>query len=189
MSLVQIGGYTETEGYSPSFLHFPKLRVSEDTMAHKAVSFQARFFSNIETIPETSCHWWSGGVTGNGYGTLWCNDRKRHIGAHRASYEIHFGEIPDGVIVCHKCDNPLCVNPEHLFLGTHSDNSQDRDNKGRGNRALGEASTSSKITDVIVHQARDMYDEGYSQVDITRTLGIKRGNVFKIVHRQTWKHI
>jgi hypothetical protein len=81
-------------------------------------------------ITKTASCWIWGGVRGtNGYGTI--KKKSKAIRAHRASYELFVGPIPDGMHVLHKCDNPLCVNPEHLFVGTHIDNMRDMEKKGR----------------------------------------------------------
>ena len=79
---------------------------------------------------DTDCWNWSGNTSGNGYGRI--RHKGRYICAHRASYIVRIGEIPDGLLVLHKCDNRGCVNPDHLFLGTHKDNMQDMLSKGRG---------------------------------------------------------
>lgn len=84
----------------------------------------------LKQVSKTSTCWlWQGAPTSGGYGRFWF-DGVRKL-AHRAAYEIFKGDIPEDMCVCHKCDNPLCVNPKHLFLGTHSDNMRDMGNKGR----------------------------------------------------------
>ncbi len=87
-----------------------------------------RFWSKVEMIPFHSCWEWTGDMNkahGKNYGRF--NMKK----AHRISYELTYGKIPDGLFVLHKCDNPPCVRPEHLFLGTHLDNMRDKVLKGR----------------------------------------------------------
>jgi len=91
----------------------------------------ARFESKVirdDCMPD-GCHIWTGHINRGGYGTLGNNNKE--ILAHRASYAIYKGEIPHGMIICHRCDNPPCVNPAHLFLGTVSDNAKDSVAKGR----------------------------------------------------------
>lgn len=81
-------------------------------------------------VPGPGCWIWIGRTSTNGYGRIGIGRNKQYA-AHRVSWEHYRGPIPAGMIVCHKCDTPLCINPNHLFIGTHADNARDRDRKGR----------------------------------------------------------
>lgn len=93
-----------------------------------------RFEAKVERCPMSGCWLWTDAPNGSGYGRIFTGGRD--VMAHRVSYEMHCGSIPDGLQVLHRCDTPACVNPAHLFLGTHDDNMADMKRKGRGRRPV-----------------------------------------------------
>lgn len=96
----------------------------------RRMSIERRLFKHIEKKP-SGCWEWNGLRRDHKlpYGRIWINKRQKTV--HRVAYEVFKGKIPKGLLVCHICDNPPCINPNHLFLGTQKDNSHDRDKKGR----------------------------------------------------------
>lgn len=135
-----------------------------------------------------NCWLWMGCVNNFGYGLL--RFEKKCYRVHRLSYLIYKGEIPQGMLVCHTCDNPPCVNPEHLFLGTHKDNARDRSFKGRNNFPLGERHGLSKLTKEKILEIRKLYGHGdINQKELAKMFSVDQTNISYIVNRKTWKHI
>lgn len=111
-----------------------------------------------EIDEETGCWLFQGTITDKGYGTIQRN--RKTVGAHRASWEEVNGPIPNGLFVCHHCDNPPCINPAHLFLGTRKDNSDDRDAKGRNVNQRGESHPMAKLTARDIRAIRERVRAG-----------------------------
>jgi hypothetical protein len=109
--------------------------------------------------------------------------------AHRLSWWLQHGEIPSELCVCHRCDNSLCVRPDHLFLGTQQANVADMDRKGRRVSVRGERCGSAKLTAEQVCAARERHARGESQASIARSLNIAPVTINQIVHRKIWKHV
>lgn len=109
--------------------------------------------------------------------------------AVRASWLIHMGEIPMGMIVCHTCDNRQCTNPDHLWLGTHKENTQDKIKKGRSNTPKGEQLKVSKINAEQVLEIRKHLENRLTCSEIGRQYGISRKIISRIKNGETWKHV
>lgn len=137
-----------------------------------------RFFSNVKENQETGCIEWIGSTTDKGYGSFSVNNKK--VRAHRFSYELEHGEIPEGNIVCHACDNPKCVNPKHLFLGTHKDNTQDMLSKKR------QKNGSDKLTWDDVKEIRRLGDSGVAPKIIAEMFKISSSHTRLVLRNEIW---
>lgn len=135
-----------------------------------------RFESKFTSGPEAECWEWGAGKQGDGYGCFYANGQT-HL-AHRFSYLVYVGEIPSGMFVCHRCDNPPCVNPSHLFLGTCADNVRDSMNKGR--RRTYDDITKLSTADVAAIQTSYTGAWG-QQAFLAREYGVHRSVVNRIV--------
>lgn len=137
-----------------------------------------------EKVNKTKNCWeWIGAKTDFGYGMIKRKGRK--VVMHRFSWELHKGKIPKGLFVLHKCDNPPCVNPDHLFLGTQKDNMQDMFKKGRANHKSGEKAPHSKLKDVQINKIRELWKTGkYVQREIAKVFSIDQSLVSMIVNNK-----
>ena len=142
------------------------------------------FWANVKRV-NSGCLEWTGGLTDKGYGAV---TLMGEISAHRLSYRLHFGDIPDGLLVCHKCDNPPCCDPDHLFLGTHLDNARDCSSKGRWNDRRGEKNGKAILTADQVLDIRKKLADGLSQRTLARLYQVKPPVIYKIAHRISWLH-
>lgn len=147
-----------------------------------------RFRKFIKTDLDSGCLVWQGSRHRQGYGQF------RYLGerwlSHRVAWQLHHGDIPKGMCVLHKCDNPPCVNIDHLFIGTARDNARDRDAKGRHHNPAGEAHYRAGITEKEVIRMRALYESGEcTQKDLCEEFGITCPHVWLVVNRKSWRHI
>lgn len=154
-----------------------------------------RFWAKVNKEVDTDCWEWSAAKSTFGYGRFKVKGKLES--PHRISYELSYGKIPKGLFVCHTCDNPSCVNPDHLFSGTRSDNMKDCASKGRlpicnvntRKQVRGEGSKQSSLTEKDVLDIRRRLAEGEKGSDLAREYKIWKTSISCIKHRKTWKHI
>lgn len=147
---------------------------------------EEKFWSHVHKTE--SCWIWTGALSKSGYGKF---QYKRTEGrAHRVSWVLHHGKIPDGLLVLHDCpngDNRACVNPDHLWLGTNADNSGDMVQKGRSLK--GENNPQSKLTEVKVLEIRKLYSRGLTLLRLSEMFGVDRTIIHDVVRFKRWTHV
>jgi len=161
----------------------PKRRFK--TKGPKPVDPEFIFWEHVERI-DGACWKWHGATTGFGYGEF--KSHQKRYSAHRFSYELHRGQIPHGMFVCHSCDNPACSNPDHLFLGTATDNAQDMVAKGRHAppKLKGSDNGNAKLTESDIVAIRN---DTRSQPSIAKDYGVSHVLIGFIKRRTAWKHV
>lgn len=151
-------------------------------------TYEARFWSKVRKQGPDECWEWSGHRWPKGYGVF--RDCGGVLGpAHRVAYEMEVGGIPPGYFVMHCCDNPPCVNPRHLMIGTAQENNADRDAKGRQVAPRGSQHGMARMTEDKVRTIRELVTQGFMQAEVARQVGVSAAVVSSVVLRKTWKHI
>lgn len=139
----------------------------------------------------SDCIEWHKGLFTNGYGQRWDPSTKRSRFAHRMAWEEANGRpVPEGMFVCHKCDNPKCVNPDHLFIGTHQDNMDDMKRKGRGSKRHGEDvnTTKLKVSDVVLIKGMLERHKNCGRF-LSDWFGVSKMTVSDINTGKTWRRV
>lgn len=144
-------------------------------MGRPKIPFEEKYIPE----PNSGCWLWTSYWDNKGYGIM-SYGRK----AHRESFELYVGPIPDGYYVCHKCDTPCCVNPNHLFIGTTQENTKDRHSKGRS--ARGERSGPAKLTE---EQVREIRISKESSRSLCKKYGVSYGLIGHIRRGRVWTHV
>lgn len=141
-------------------------------------TLEQRFWRKVGKTDD--CWYWIAAKSPKGYGNLWNGNRVEH--AHRVAYKLFIGPIPDGLFVCHTCDEPSCVNPAHLFLGTNEDNQRDASRKGR--TAAGTKHPNSKLTSEQVIEMRTLYATGeFTLQQLAEAYKICNSTAYYAIHK------
>ena len=147
-----------------------------------------RFWNKVDKRPghgpKGDCWLWRGSCSSFGHGNFRVGDKVD--GAHRFSFELHRSAIPDGLFVCHSCDNPPCVNPKHLFLGTRLDNHGDMCAKNRHTKPKGEINAAHKLTEADVREIRS---SKIGPSALARRFGVHVSTIHNVRSRQSWSHL
>ena len=155
------------------------------------VDIKDRLLSMIKVNPISGCWEWQGSKR-RGYGRTIIGSRtngtRKSVSAHRLSYQVFVGKIPEGYEICHKCDNPSCINPEHLFAGTRQDNIDDRERKHRNVVKIGEEQPIAKLTKKDVKNARyERAFKGTSFNALAAKYGVSKKTIQNAINGVTWK--
>jgi hypothetical protein len=150
----------------------------------KPVSPITRFWPKVRIDAWEGCWIWTALKSRDGYGLFSSGPRvEGSVRAHRFAYSFFVGPIPDGSLICHKCDVRVCVNPDHLFVGTPRDNMLDKIQKGRANAPRGTRASTNKLTE---DQARSVLSSVEAAKPLAARLGVSQGTIYDIRNRRNW---
>lgn len=168
----------------PKGIYERKTNPAVNLGVRKTKSPEERFWTKVRKTE--SCWLWTAAKDQKGYGKLQVGTMKRprYVVASRLSWEIHEGPIPPGIFVLHRCDEPSCVRPDHLFLGRAADNAADKVRKGR--QTKGSRNPSAKLTEAQVAEIKAMDWGITSQAAVARRYGVSHVAIWKIVNGKTW---
>ena len=152
------------------------------------LSMEQRFWAKVAKAGPNECWLWTAYRSAFGHGQFRVSKvPNRKDNAARIAYALSFGPIPDGMVIRHKCDNPPCVNPAHLEIGTHADNVADRVKRGRS--AIGSGNGRAKLTEKTADCIRVGYQIGNTKAQLAREYGVSQRTVADIVNGKKWKHV
>lgn len=150
-------------------------------------TLKERFLAKVSTEPNTGCWLWQGFVNPGGYGVISMPGKKSRS-AHRIAWNLYRGEIPNGLMVCHRCDVRACVNPEHLFLGTVAENAEDMKRKGRSR--AGERNSRARLTAEQVRSIRSLLAGGkISLRELAQRFQVSYATVSAIKTGRIWRDV
>lgn len=167
-------------------------------MANRKLTIEDYFWARVQKTD--TCWLWTGTIDKGGYGLRYLEgpNGPMHHQAHRVSWELHVGQIPPGILVCHHCDVRNCVRPDHLFLGTNLDNAQDKMRKGRGRWVMpakdnrGEGNAASKLTASLVRQIRSDDRARTSRAfrrELAQSIGVSENCIRDVISGRRWSHV
>lgn len=156
---------------------------------HLVFGDEARFWAKVQKL-NNDCWIWTASQDKDMYGKFKIvkDGKKIDIRAHQYSWQLHTGRpLVKGMVICHKCDHPYCVNPDHLFLGEVIDNNRDAVSKGRNPH--GETHGKSKLNEEQVKEIRELHNSGHTTTQLSKNFGVARSVIYSLVNNLTWKHI
>jgi len=178
-------GHTGFRPGSPLF-------ISEMTDEQKFERLKKSFEKHV--IRQEGCWSWKGPISKGGYPVMSCNPEIGSDRGHRASWIIHKGKIPQYMHVCHRCDNPICTNPDHLWIGTFKENNDDKIAKGRGRyikppHKVGIENGASKLKENQVKEIKNLIKNGRSSYSIAKEYNVSKTTILRIKNNKNWSHI
>lgn len=181
----------ECRGHT-GFVPGGQFRLANATPEEKLERLRKSFEKNV--IRQDGCWGWKGSTAKGGYPVMTCRKACGPDRGHRASWVLHKGEIPKGKYVCHSCDNPICTNPDHLWIGTYKQNNDDKIKKGRQGKSTppykaGSSNGSSKLKEDQVKEIKYLISLGESCYSLGRKFGVSKTTILRIKKGTNWSQI